>query len=656
MKKVLSILLVIALAATLFAGCGKKTPDPSGTPDPSPTPTVMLPNYADDYSDVIKFNLYDEADYMTRWSNSSKEWMYENFHLAIENSLPAVADDGLAVESSRKAYTAAINLLFAAEATRPDYMPALKAASTGADACFKELGPNYLADLSPYIEENQILHNYVTWLWADGEDYWKNVKQAFEVNGKLYALPRREMMPVQEFLVYAEGLLQQINIKWDELPTTWDGFVDLLKAFKNLSDDYIPFVAYDVKLDGLLKFIAATYGLDFSLDFSWTTKNGEPLWTYYWDEYLQILTRANELAAEGLVYTDAKKPNSVVHYDFEDKSAGRKPANQSWKMNTETGKSIASYTTSAQAGIWASSGWAAGTTGWRISQTMVSQNGYEYSLIGTSQIDESWVAVGNRLGQEFVLRICDMISFSLTDYGYVRYFFGKEGDPFADSVEEAGNFIYVEDENGEKKIRWLGNNDRLGGPQDNPDFYTSIDEHYSKFTESGVSWDEEESEGDISDQYGITDTGYYPGWRNFKVGTIMYADVTSYPMQMSIYWEKEWMSKDAPCIEELRAGADASNSYVYDGLYRTPTDYLGSKDGAEMETKMSNLKAIAKDFTIGFLGHTRSASDWDNYIKSLQEAGYDDVYEFYSRTAYSFPTSYVDGVMSQSSVNAKRNK
>ena len=40
MKKVLSILLVIALSVTLFAGCGKDpTSDPGSTVDPTPTPT-----------------------------------------------------------------------------------------------------------------------------------------------------------------------------------------------------------------------------------------------------------------------------------------------------------------------------------------------------------------------------------------------------------------------------------------------------------------------------------------------------------------------------------------------------------------------------------------------------------------------------------------
>ena len=59
MKKVLSILLVIALSVTLFAGCGKDpTSDPGSTVDPTPTPTgetMRKPQYGE----IIRFNLYD---------------------------------------------------------------------------------------------------------------------------------------------------------------------------------------------------------------------------------------------------------------------------------------------------------------------------------------------------------------------------------------------------------------------------------------------------------------------------------------------------------------------------------------------------------------------------------------------------------------------
>ena len=655
MKKVLSILLVIALSVTLFAGCGKDpTSDPGSTVDPTPTPTgetMRKPQYGE----IIRFNLYDEADYMTRWTDVSKEWMLNNYQLVINNSIPNVWTGdtlNLSDADTRKTYNTAFAQLFLSTDTIPDYMPVLRANAAGTDACFKDLY-DYLVDLNPFIEEGQILHNYVSWVWAGAEDYWESAKKMFEVDGALYALPRREMMPTQTYLCYAEKLLNDVNYQFDNLPTTWDGFVDVLRAFKNLSSDNIPFVQDGARLDSLLKFIASTYGLDFNMDFSWTTKNGEPLWTYYWDEYLQILQRANELAAEGLVYTDTVETKRVVHYDMNDTASGRKYALRNYKTNAAMGLSIASYTTSAQAAIWSSDPRA--VTDWKVSPVMISQEGKQFSLIGTSQIDTSWVAIGNRLGEEFALRICDMLAFSATDEGYITYFFGKEGIPFANSVEEAGNYIWVDDEDsGEKRIRFTVA-DRFGGPSSEPDFWLGLDSHYGMFPD-GVNYEMScEAAGNLADKYGITDIGFYPSWRNFKLGTIWFADITSYPMQMTVYWEKqESMGRyDMESIEAVNGVAEANNTVIYNGFYKTPKEALGA-DSKDIETKISDLSAIAKQFTIDFLSGKKTATHWDSYIKDLKAAGYDDVYEFYKATAYSFPTSTVSGTESQSSVNAKR--
>ena len=660
MKKVLSILLVIALSVTLFAGCGEKpSSNPDSSADPTPTPTsdtMRRPTYSNQLDDVIRFNLYDEADFMTRWTDVSREWMLNNYHLAINNSIPNVWTGdtlNLSDADTRKTYNTAFSQLFQTQDTYPDYMPALHANAAGLDACFKDLF-DHLVDLNPYIEEGQILHGYVSWVWAGAEDYWESAKKVFESDGALYALPRREMMPTQTYLCYAEKQLNDINYQFDNLPTTWDGFVDMLRAFKNVSSDNVPFTQDGARLDTLLKFIATTYGLDFNLDFSWTTKNGEPLWTYYWDEYLQILQRANELAAEGLVYTDSVETKRVVHYDMNDTASGRKYALRNYKNNAQIGLSIASYTTSAEAAMWSSD--IREVTLWRVSPVMVSQEGKEYSVIASSQIDTTWFAIGNRLGEEFALRICDMLAYSASDEGYIRYFFGKEGDPFEDSVEDAGNFIWVYDEDsGEKRMRFTVE-DRFGGTSADPDFWNAIDPHYSLFPDGvdwGMNWD---SAGNLADKYGVTDTGFYPSWRNYKLGTIFYADITSYPMQMTVYWEKqEAMGKyDMKSIEAVKGEAEANNTIIYNGFYKTPKEALGGAESKDIETKISTIASIAKQFTIDFLSGKKTATHWDSYIKDLKAAGYDDVYEFYKATAYSFPTQTVSGTESQSSVNAKR--
>ena len=215
MKKVLSILLVIALSVTLFAGCGKDpTSDPGSTVDPTPTPTedtMRKPTYSNELDDIIRFNLYDEADSSTRWTDVSKEWMLNNYHLVINNSIPNVwtADTlNLSDADTRKTYNTAFAQLFLSTDTIPDYMPVLRANAAGTDACFKDLY-DYLVDLNPYIEEGQILHSYVSWVWAGAEDYWESAKKMFGVDGALYAIPRREMMPAQKYLCYAEKMMKR---------------------------------------------------------------------------------------------------------------------------------------------------------------------------------------------------------------------------------------------------------------------------------------------------------------------------------------------------------------------------------------------------------------------------------------------------------------
>ena len=710
MKKALSILLVIALSALFFTGCGESpsasgdadavdptptgdviadlptptptqdvTVDPTPTPtqdvpvDPTPTPSeggidkptptpppdydpdAKRPHYAEDLSDVIKFNLYDMEDGLSLWTDAGREWMLNNYHLAVDKVIYNVwvwpLEPDFSSADVRQQYNTMLAEKFLTLDAAPDYLPAVYISSVGQDACFRNLS-EYLTDLSPYIEEGQILSNYVTWLWNGEEEYWNAAKEMIEVDGALYALPRREMMPAQRYLCYEEKQLGDIGYGFGSLPETWDGFVDMLRAFKNVSADKIPFVQDEAKMDTLLQFIAATYGLDFNMDFSWTTKNGEPLWTYYWDEYLEILKRANELAAEGLVYTDALNPNRIVHYNMDDKSAGRKHASRMYAANSSNGVSIASYTTSSVLSQWNYN--SGSKTEWKVSPVVISQPGKQYSLIASSQLDTSWVAIGNRLGEEFTLRICDMLSYSASDEGFLRYFFGKEGIPFADSVEEAGNFIWVYDEAaGEMRIRGSVIDGLMSNTSYDPEFWASIDEHYALFPNGlpdELVWS---TPGNHAGEYGITDTGFFPSRKNFRVGTTWYADETSYPERYTVYWEKgSNMGKyDMKNIKLVNTFAKDNNSIIYNGFYKTPQEALGDAS-SDIQAKIDKLSVIAKQFTIAYLSGEKSDADWNNYIDALQSAGYNDVYEFYMQAAYSFPTKTVSTKETQSFVNA----
>lgn len=657
-KKVLSILLAITLIATFFAGCSK---DP-GTTTPDPTPTAGSTGEKPSWEGgVIEFNVYNESDYLTRFTTTGKEWMLNNYMLKIKHSIPAV-DGDMSTESSRQAYNTSLANLFIAEATRPDYMPALRASAVGTDACFKTLGPDYLVDLNPYLEEGELLADYVNWVWGDASklglwddamDYWETYKAALEVDGRLYAIPRRECMPVLSYLGYAGKMLEQINVSEDELPTTWTGFVELLNKFKSYKNGAVPFTMEDGKLSGLMQFVASTYGLEFNEDFDWTQKNGEPLWTYYWDEYLQILKNVKDLAAQGLVKTDTKAGNNVViNYDFDYTTASYKSYKTTSRSDAEMGNSIASFATTTSYGIWQSYGkQEESITGWKITDKMVAQEGKQASLYSSSYFDAAegyarvggYIAIGNRLGTEFTLRILDMIKFSANDEGYLCNFFGAEGTPFADSYTSEGAGSYVYDENG-KICLWQ--DDRFGWDE-NIDFWIEKDDHSASIDTFPYGY----GDGlDASEEYGITDTGFWPDSSSFRRGTMLLADVTSWPMSLTAYWEKEQMSRDTAGINAQLKQVENSGSMISIGFYMTPAEY-GANAYAN---KISTLKTLAKNFTVDFLKGTKTESDWTAYIKSLEEAGYADVYEFYKAAAYGFLTTYDPNVESQTTVNNRK--
>lgn len=669
MKKLLSMMLVIVMAVALFAGCGAQPTSSADYPDPTPTPSdiqqgdASRPAYKD--GDVISFNLFNEGDYMSKWNDVSKEWMLNNYKIKVNASIPGISGD-MNSASGRMTYNTAIANLFIAEATSPDYLPALRGSAVGTDACFKELGPQYLVDFNPYIEKGCILENYVGWvwgsdsklgLWSDATEFWNNAKSALEVDGKLYALPRRECMPVQNYLGYATVLLKQINVSEDELPTTWAGFVELLTKFKQYKKTSVPFVMQDGKLSNLLAFVASTYGLEFNEDFAWTQKNGEPLWTYYWDEYLEILKNVRDLAAQGLVKTDTTVgKNVVINYDFDYTKSAYKSYKTQSKTQAQNGSSIAAFATPTTYGLWSSDMRdGGGKTEWIVASDFVVQDGKKASLYSMSEFDGQteltasggYIAIGNRLGKEFALRIMDMLSFSMSDAGYINYFFGQEGTPFTESIwaEDAGNFVY--DENG--SIR-LWSDDRFGWAE-NKAFWVAQDSHAEKLEDypKGSTMNQ-----NYAGEYGITDTGFWPSENNYKFGTTFQADVTSWPMKLTAYWSQESMSRYYENVNAQMNTVKNNGSMISAGLYKTPVEYIGGSAASDYEHKISTLASLAKSFTTSFLKGEKTEQHWDSYIKSLNDAGYADVYEFYKLAAYSFNTSYDPNVESQTTVNNQR--
>ncbi len=686
MKKVLSILLVIALSAVLLSGC---TPKQTSDANPTPTPAVgtgkaIDPQYNTEknadgiWSDVITFNVFNTDDYQTRWSDYAKEWMLEKFHLKVGYVIPAITGftDTWAIcqnkvmedPANREEYKSKLASLFLAEKTRPDYLPALYASCMGVDGAWLTIS-DYLVDLAPYLEEGGALYDtYVNWLWGDDKDYWKQMKTCLLTDtGELYAIPRREMMPIQTFLAFSTTALSALGISWDDKPTDWDDFVEYLRQYMALqsvgSEGQFYKTAFRTNEENgadLLQFVATTYGLDFNGDFSWTTKNGEPLWTYYWDEYLGILKDVNMLAAEELVLTNAEDESCIANYTL-DKTDATYKASISGQNEAGGFSGAAGYARDDKFAWWGSG---RGENKWLTSDTWVSHAGYDYSMVGGTQFDSNYLAIGNALGDVFTSRIIDFWNFSLSDEGYYRYQFGKLGYPFADDIADAG--CYILDEDG--KVLFSNSGNRFPFVKDETnywwatrgeDWWTSKSEYYEKYIsmyDANKYQRVDAGDGETLKAYlGIDTNVWEEGYYQFRIGTWFYGDVTAYPMEKTAYWPDESMSVSRPSIAKVEAKVAETNSACYKGFYQSTKEVLG-KDSNDMEKKINALATIARQFTVDFLGGKQTEAGWTNYIKSLQEAGYDDVYQYYVDALKGCVTEKKDGVKCQSDVNSARAK
>ena len=744
-KKVLSILLVIALTATLFAGCGE---EPSASVDPgkspaasesvnptTPTPeTPPPPTKADWRSDFVEGGelagiiIYDDVNYLSSWDGATIATLAE-VGLKIDAKIAPVNSevlsinkyDGLLTKEGRDSYVSNLTNIFTDSATMPDFLPALYASNVGTDVAFKQLGPTFLVDLNPFLEEGGALTPYIDWVWTEkmgNTEYFQNAKVALETpNGELYALPRAEFMVEKAALIFNTSALEDLGL---EFPETWEDVEEALAAYKAANPDNYGFI-HNMEvptIDSILTPIANAYGLDFDASFAWKEQNGAPLFSYIDDAYLKVLQTAKKFAENGWVLTDPDMEGAVIAgWDCSnnvDNILKGKIKDERW--------SLASGELMMYGDAWHRYHLGVGDEGYWTDHG-IAVDGYKAAISGGSAFDYCYLAISRKSvtadteeGYETVLRIMNYMTKFCSVEGYMQKCFGKQGIPFADSWAESGNFVWVKHDNGQEYIRFSDGNDRFdmrsedttlpmwkaGKPffetlsplytwlfQVCNGFKTGDHQWRSQYNfgkewnkdmtaeELDVTMDEwlageqytteivENEDGTQSEvQVRVKNWSYYidenhspyvqdghvfpyPATENTRLwawggrsgGIDFFADVSAFPMQYTIYSFNESQTQQYPIMKELVADVKANGNLIYDAFLPAANEVLSGKEASMMQIKIDNLTKIAKNFTVDYLSGAKGDSDWDAYVKSLNDAGYQDVYDFYAANVWFWQTA-----------------
>lgn len=485
MKKVLSILLVIAMSVALFAGCGE---NPSQSPSDANSPAASItatPTSNEPTKDpksswsatfnkgdaLVSVNVYDTTNYLAQWGVGTKVMMAKE-GLKLGTIISPVLSDQISInnysllktDSGRSSYVAAISNLFLSADTTPDIMPGLYATNTGTEAIFKgTIGKKYLVNLAPFLEEGAALDNYVSYVWGDNygdASYWETVKEALMTEeGEIFAIPRLEYTPVKRLVFFNTEALEDMT---RNQPTTLADLEDALAAWTAEGNPGFVFNPEWMTIESIITPIANMYGIDFDSSFDWKEMNGEPMFSYYYPEYLETLKTVNKWAANGWV-TNAK--DNAGHIAM----CG----------DLATDGNVDSYGTAEDLAKHGLAMYGEAWHGYKLrddrlwQSSTISAAGYTAAVTAESAVDYNYFAITKRSvtadteeGYATVLKIMNYVNSTLNFEAYINATFGKEGVCFADTWEESGSYVWVE-KDGKQYVRSLGGSDRYTMQYDN---------------------------------------------------------------------------------------------------------------------------------------------------------------------------------------------
>lgn len=192
-----------------------------------------------------------------------------------------------------------------------------------------------LVDFNEYMF---MLSNYENKIWKEkAPDMWNYVQKTLTDNGKLYVLPRRNYEMAYYMVCVDETYLKKLGVT--ALPSDWDAYYALMKKAVSQDSAAIPWTVTEGNPYYIINPIANSYGIACDSEYAWLTMNGEPNWAFSWEEYGLTLKTLNGMVTDKLVLT---KDGKV----FDDKGAQvTDPADPTKKIDDETWKQgIKNYT------------------------------------------------------------------------------------------------------------------------------------------------------------------------------------------------------------------------------------------------------------------------------------------------------------------------
>lgn len=329
MKRLLPLLLSLAMIASVFAGCGSPSAssapaDSAATSAAAPAPTEAAapaedtepadsaaePASMEEPADgedgwaytPISYPLADTPatlDYWITWELSA-DTMYNDVseHIAFKELEEATGVHLNVLAQSQAAGQTNTNLMIASG----DYadMIGMFSYPTGMDAAVDD---EIVVDLKDMIPDYS--PDYYKYLIADGDKLWKSVQTD---EGHIGAYVTVGTKPkVADGTMTFQFMLDELGVKKDDLRTV-DQYEDYLTAAKNKYGMAAPlYLPGDFMLDG--DTLANTYGVALKVDaitgdLPWIVEDGEVKFGYLEDGFTEYVTLLHDWYEKGLIDSD----------------------------------------------------------------------------------------------------------------------------------------------------------------------------------------------------------------------------------------------------------------------------------------------------------------------------------------------------------------